>query len=525
MFKRSKRLRPRPPRKTRKLSYKQQQQRVTTRTEILVSALFTITIRTTRFETREGSVETILVENEDPSAMAKFFGRHRGRRHTDIADKDSGLSDKTNFPLLSSKWMRPSENSTNFSARGLLSNMAPSGDRRSLLTGSTSTSSPSEVVKPDPKAVSPTQEVASTWMQMGSKESKGAFPTVPSSARPRRTNTSQPSSRDTTRESSRRSSYMYATNSGARRNHSSSTSQRSSRHPSHNTSRPNSSMRKPNKHSLSSSATTSEWRSALDAKSGRTYYYNVRTRETQWRKPMELASPEERREMEEKERKQKDFFAAMEANILKQMAAGVVPGTPKVTDVEMKEAPVRTKKPMLEKPSMVRTISAMDAQILKELVKRQPSLRSSKMSRDNSMNIEDLGNLHDARQLSNISEESIDSMNMSAMEMSLSDLNYDMEVDSSDSPSAREENQALMQLAKTAEQMAMASGSVKVSPEEAPKPKGKMPLASGAVKRPSLDARRNTCGTMYVGSTMSAPDKDATIKVRCTILFGVMTYF
>jgi hypothetical protein len=27
-------------------------------------------------------------------------------------------------------------------------------------------------------------------------------------------------------------------------------------------------------------------------------------------------------------------------------------------------------------------------------------------------------------------------------------------------------------------------------------------------------ARRNTCGTIYVGSTMSAPDKDATIKVR-----------
>jgi hypothetical protein len=34
--------------------------------------------------------------------------------------------------------------------------------------------------------------------------------------------------------------------------------------------------------------------------------------------------------------------------------------------------------------------------------------------------------------------------------------------------------------------------------------------------RPNL-VRRNTCGTLYVGTTMSAPDKDATIKV--SILF------
>ena len=32
------------------------------------------------------------------------------------------------------------------------------------------------------------------------------------------------------------------------------------------------------------------------------------------------------------------------------------------------------------------------------------------------------------------------------------------------------------------------------------------------LERPTM-MRRNTCGTIYVGSTMSAPDKDATIKV------------
>ena len=43
------------------------------------------------------------------------------------------------------------------------------------------------------------------------------------------------------------------------------------------------------------------------------------------------------------------------------------------------------------------------------------------------------------------------------------------------------------------------------------------PIQSNALllldKPPRRVMRRNTCGTLYVGSTMSAPDKDATIKV------------
>ena len=35
--------------------------------------------------------------------------------------------------------------------------------------------------------------------------------------------------------------------------------------------------------------------------------------------------------------------------------------------------------------------------------------------------------------------------------------------------------------------------------------------------RPRGMQRRNTCGTLYVGSTMSAPDKDATIKCVCGV--------
>jgi hypothetical protein len=61
------------------------------------------------------------------------------------------------------------------------------------------------------------------------------------------------------------------------------------------------------------------WKTAVDAKSGRTYYYHVQTRKTQWRKPIELASEEERQVLAEKEKQQRDFFSAMEANILKNL--------------------------------------------------------------------------------------------------------------------------------------------------------------------------------------------------------------
>ena len=60
------------------------------------------------------------------------------------------------------------------------------------------------------------------------------------------------------------------------------------------------------------SSTSRKWKTAADPKSGRTYYYHVETRETQWRKPTELATPEEREEAERKEKQQRDFFAASE---------------------------------------------------------------------------------------------------------------------------------------------------------------------------------------------------------------------
>eukprot|EP01031_Cornospumella_fuschlensis_P032098 gene32098-38817_t len=65
---------------------------------------------------------------------------------------------------------------------------------------------------------------------------------------------------------------------------------------------------------------TTEWRSATDAKSGRVYYYNVRTKETTWNKPLELATPEEKRIMIVKRDETLQFFREMEANIKRKIA-------------------------------------------------------------------------------------------------------------------------------------------------------------------------------------------------------------
>jgi len=49
------------------------------------------------------------------------------------------------------------------------------------------------------------------------------------------------------------------------------------------------------------------------------------------------------------------------------------------------------------------------------------------------------------------------------------------------------------------------------------------PKRSSLKVKPPL-VKRNTCGTLYVGSTMSAPDKDATIKV-CISYVGFFSQF
>jgi len=173
----------------------------------------------------------------------------------------------------------------------------------------------------------------------------------------------------------------------------------------------------------SAAAARAKWRTAKDAKTGRTYYYHVETRQSQWRKPVELATREEREEMERKERQQREFFEAMEANILKSIsegafsspepsghkkkgkrgggdgeaenAAAVVAeqrsqGTPGSisgsfrdwggsddnNDQGVSPASLPFSTGRIPRPNLVRTISTMDEAVLRQLIERVPSHRN-----------------------------------------------------------------------------------------------------------------------------------------------------
>jgi hypothetical protein len=352
----------------------------------------------------------------------------------------------------------------------------------------------------------------------------------------------------------------------------------------------------------------SDWKSAVDPKSGRTYYFNAETKETQWRKPMELASEEERTEMEAKEKKQKDFFASMEANIIRSMAAGTVM-TPKVQPVKREPSvkPVR-------RPQVVRTISSMDEGILKDLVKRTPSItrtsttgatrvgstmRSSALEKiqENSKEFDqssfDFGNASMAfdgdassanfgvsleeitalQELAKISKEMVTVSDNSGMEMSSSegfdmsfadfnislsdDLNFSADsLDRSETKKAKEAPLGGLifspEIGEKKEAFSSSMGEIVFTPDVPVDKKepvvpsfGKAPAAAAIKDEEELDlrselkskpvkfaapkpakpdklVRRNTCGTLYVGTTMSAPDKDATMKVR--FLYFVSLY-
>eukprot|EP00559_Dactyliosolen_fragilissimus_P002304 CAMPEP_0184860284 /NCGR_PEP_ID=MMETSP0580-20130426/5199_1 /TAXON_ID=1118495 /ORGANISM="Dactyliosolen fragilissimus" /LENGTH=487 /DNA_ID=CAMNT_0027357331 /DNA_START=35 /DNA_END=1498 /DNA_ORIENTATION=- len=181
-----------------------------------------------------------------------------------------------------------------------------------------------------------------------------------------------------------------------------------------------------------------QWRSAVDPKTGRTYYYDVVTRETQWRKPPELATPAERRELEMKEKRQKDFFKSMEANMLHKISLGL-PIVEHEDEISSMPVAKTIKKP---KPMLVRTISAMDEEILADMAEVEEK------------------NVH------HIKNSYLYPLKSLGYERSISEKN-----------------------------------NVK---------------AHSSLPKPKL-IKRNTCGTMYVNSTMSAPDKDAMIRCVCGI--------
>lgn len=378
-------------------------------------------------------------------------------------------------------------------------------------------------------------------------------------------------------------------------------------------------------------AAKSLWRTATDPASGRTYYYNVETRETQWRKPVELASEQEREDMRKKEEQQRNFFAAMEANILKNLQTGAMVESTQASEEREKTSDflqtrsVNSTEEGLERPGLVRTISTMDRQVLSELVKRQPSNHhlfgnsptdviagrfAGTKSRDDvitdqtkTLSLADYSQQEfGAKQEKTRNESELSLQREGSLGTILSGLPTDPNVSSrmgnsylssvgdsfydksaGDFGMSDDEFEALEQLAEISDQMSSLAVEGEEMVQEETRDRSRFSLgsrrlsvarasmrsieldlikedvsehseysakgdtaeaerakvlermsdnfgASEGLERPPM-TRRNTCGTIYVGSTMSAPDKDATIKVSfglyypCNLNRSISSFF
>jgi len=232
------------------------------------------------------------------------------------------------------------------------------------------------------------------------------------------------------------------------------------------------------------------WREAVDPKTNRTYYYDKRTRETQWRKPLCLASPEERQAMIDKEKQQKDFFAEMEANIINNLKKGVGVADVDITresesDDSLPELMglmtrmTSASEPPMPSTRMVRTISSMDDLMIAELQKDENKKKNSSNS---------AGKSGSGRSVEEGQSE-VDVNELKALTDSMRSMSPDFlrNISSGSNGSSIPEN-----------------GSVDF-------------LTNGGGDTIPRLMHRNSGGTIYVGTTMSAPDKDATIRCVCGV--------
>lgn len=126
----------------------------------------------------------------------------------------------------------------------------------------------------------------------------------------------------------------------------------------------------------SASEDPAAWNTSSDPKSGRVYYYNEITRETQWRKPLCCATEAEKEEAARQERQTKDFFAAMEANIRKSMTSGEqLPEIDSQTEIVDDAAESLSTSDEIDRPDLVRTISTLENSVLADLIQKVPSHR------------------------------------------------------------------------------------------------------------------------------------------------------
>ena len=259
-------------------------------------------------------------------------------------------------------------------------------------------------------------------------------------------------------------------------------------------------------------------------------YYTAPSLDSLRHKPIELATDEERFAMQKKENKQKEFFAAMEQNVLRNLAQGSYSPLTKAEDEERDglgqlkviEAAVNkvsvVKKDQIgvgkmNKPSRaVRTISSMDQHVLEELTrveKENANLDAVVATSKKSKQAVSPTSVITSNSTFDFGDSILLNMGFDNCHGEHSFSATDSTVSSEDE---EEKEKAIAEVERVAHVMALldlspsSTESIESRNESVTRPSHKL-------NKPML-RKRNTCSTIYVGSTMSAPDKDATIKVN-----------
>eukprot|EP00569_Conticribra_weissflogii_P002615 CAMPEP_0171332070 /NCGR_PEP_ID=MMETSP0878-20121228/3144_1 /TAXON_ID=67004 /ORGANISM="Thalassiosira weissflogii, Strain CCMP1336" /LENGTH=835 /DNA_ID=CAMNT_0011832767 /DNA_START=362 /DNA_END=2869 /DNA_ORIENTATION=- len=345
------------------------------------------------------------------------------------------------------------------------------------------------------------------------------------------------------------------------------------------------------------------WRTAVCPQTQKTYYWNIYTRESRWKKPIELATPEERNAIQTREKAQKEFFKQMEANILNKIqencrkvatesntqddaedhdgiahtafaAAGVPPvfnrsgclissadshsssdlslnsletrsivgnspggGSfssleaderddkvpPLVKQSKLERIKSGSKKAIIDKPTLIRTISAMEydfaalfsngAVYAGTAVGGASSIIPALNSPQSPPFSDILSSLHLTHEAGGVGCVLANNEFKSSHYVS---PGSSMDISSPSSPLTPATPVGNELIIPNDHSMEDASADSPISAKTSPcvRPLNASPRSD--MTKPNL-AKRNTCGTIYLSTTLSAPDKDALIKCVCGV--------